>query len=243
MQKLPVVLLLSLLAAASGCKEAPPPVDTSVDNTTGAVDPADIDPDRFILADDLLSRIDSDIEHFVFDVRAEASYVHSHITGALSLPYGQFDQQDLAGFKKLSLDSTVVTYCGCPRHLAGLVADQLIEWGYSNVRVLYEGYWHWRDNGYPIVGRQAQALTALHFKGEIQPDGRYAANTDVFIRNPRNGQLEATLTDHRGRFSTDFRVYGYRAEDEFELRIGSLDAPVSQRVTVGPDGVGVVSVN
>ena len=44
-----------------------------------------------------------------------------------------------------------------------------------------------------------------------------------------NGQLEAAATDALGRFETGFHVLDYRPDDLFEIRVGSLDAPVVHR--------------
>jgi len=101
------------------------------------------------------------------------------------------------------------------------------------VRVLYEGFWYWRDGNFPVAGLQLQLTSELRLAGVIVSGDRPLAGTDVFIRNARNGQLEAAQTDASGRFETGFHVYGYRPDDEFEIRVGSLDAPVAHRLDAG----------
>ena len=65
--------------------------------------------------------------HYVFDVRAEASYAESHIKSLLSMPYGITDSEDVAALAQMTPDTPIVTYCGWQHALAGLAADQLIE--------------------------------------------------------------------------------------------------------------------
>ena len=228
----PVNCLLLAIFLAGGCSEYPQ--SGSNNQTSGPVDEKklEIDSSRYILAADLLDRMKAETDHFVFDVRARASYGEAHIDGALSMPYGKVEKSELAAIDGLGLDTSIVTYCGCPHHLAGLAADQLIAWGYRDVRVLYEGFWYWVEHRYPVAGTNSQALTEIRFAGELQQNGTPLAATDIFVRNLRNGQLEAAATDEAGRFEMAFHVYGYRLTDRFEIKIGALDAPVHSRVRV-----------
>jgi len=225
-----VLLIVLALTMVVGCQEAQ---QSSSSTPSSAEDDLVIDTARFIRAADLLKRIEIETGHFVFDVRARKSYTESHIRNAVSMPYGQFEPQDVAALDQMALDTPIVTYCGCPHHLAGLTADQLIEWGYRNVRVLYEGFWHWRDNQFPIAGLQTQQTRELRLAGIIVSGDRPLAGTDVFILNTRNGQLEAAATDASGKFETGFHVLDYRPDDQFEIRVGSPDAPVTHRLSAG----------
>jgi rhodanese-related sulfurtransferase len=238
-----VVLLLVLASAvAMGCEESPQsgssnpspnPSPSETAATPTAEEEVAIDTTRYIRAADLLARLEDETGHFVFDVRSEKSYNESHVRDALSMPYGKVEPQDVARLAQMTPDTPVVTYCGCPHHLAGLAADQLIEWGYRNVRVLYEGYWYWKDNKFPVAGLQRQQTRELQLAGLILSEDQPLADTDVFILNTRNGQLEAAATDARGRFETGFHVLDYQPEDQFEIRIGGLDAPVAHRFRTG----------
>jgi rhodanese-related sulfurtransferase len=227
-------LLLLTLIVAVGCEETP-----QANTTPAPADPAGpavkeevvIDEVRFIRADDLLKRVKNESGHFVFDVRNKDSYAESHVRNSVSMPYGQFEPEDVAGLNKMTLDTPIVTYCGCPHHLAGLAADRLIEWGYRDVRVLYEGFWHWRDNQMPLAGLQVQQTSELRLAGIVVSDEQPLVDTEVFILNTRNGQLEAAATDANGRFETGFHVLNYQPDDQLEIRIGSLDAPVAHRLS------------
>ena len=165
----PSFLLLTLILAV-GCEET-----LQSDSPPSSAEPAvkqdvTIEEARFMRAADLLRRLENDTGHFVFDVRSKNSYAESHVRNALSMPYGQFEPGDVAGLNQMTLDMPIVTYCGCPHHLAGLAADRLIEWGYRDVRVLHEGFWHWRDNQFPIAGLQVQQTSELRLAGIIMSD-------------------------------------------------------------------------
>ena len=227
-RSLSLVFLVTLLML-TGCSEPPLPPQTANDRA-----PADIDTQRYMLSSNLLARLDNAPRMLVFDVRARTSFQDSHIRGAFNMPYGQFEQPDVVALGDVTPDTHIVTYCGCPHHLAGLAADQLIAWGYNKVRVLYEGFWYWRDRGYPVDGLQAVSITTLRFAGRIAPDDRPLTGTDVFIRHVRNGQLEAVATDASGRFETDFHVLDFRAEDRFDVLVGSLEASVSTSLQAAP---------
>lgn len=218
------LLLLSLAAIVLvGCDSG-----QQTTTETGA-DDAPIDLTRYIRAATLLEQMGTQGGPLIFDVRAEVSYQEAHIESALSMPYGKVEQSDLAAMSGVNLDSAIVTYCGCPHHLAGLAADQLIEWGYTNVRVLYEGFVWWRENDLPLAGLMQQPVTMLQFAGRVAEDAGPLASTDVFIRNVRNGQLEAAATDRDGRFHTEFPIIGYRPDDQFEVIVESLENAVVLR--------------
>jgi rhodanese-related sulfurtransferase len=225
------LLLLSVaLTLFVGCDE-PQQSDNKPAPSAPSAEEVAIDTTRFIRAADLLDRVENKTGHFVFDVRNKNSYAESHVRNALSMPYGQFEPQDVAGLDQMTLDKPIVTYCGCPHHLAGLAADQLIEWGYRDVRVLHEGFWYWRDNQFPLAGLQAQQTSELQFAGIIVSGDQPVVGTEVFIRNIRNDQLEAAATDANGKFETGFHVLDYRPDDQFEIRVGSLNAPVARRLS------------
>ncbi|MEM7294428.1 MAG: rhodanese-like domain-containing protein [Pseudomonadota bacterium] len=207
-----------------GCKDAPQAgSENTVEQSQTAPQPI-TDPARFISAVEVLTKLESNEAQWVFDARSKHSYDELRIAGAMSFPYEQFDEADLAAVKGLEKDSPIVTYCGCPHFLAGLVADQIVAFGYTNVKVLHEGFFHWRDNSFPVEGLNAQATTLLKFAGTLHKEGEPLAYTNVFIRNQRNGQLEATRTDSSGNYETGFHVYSYRRIDQFELHVGRLDA-------------------
>ena len=200
----------------------------------------------YISAADLGKHFEDNTVPFIFDVRSEHSYQKSHIRTALSMPYNQTDDDRLASVEGLGQDSLIITYCGCPRHLSGLAAKDLGERGYTNVQVLYEGYWHWVDNGYPVVDNESTALSTLQFEGKVTRVDRPVAGETIFLKHQRTGQLEATSLDEDGAFAVDFHLYDYQAEDEFAVILSALNhAPmgtISASRNGPPTGV-IIEVN
>ena len=237
MNKVPVILCvifsLSLLASCSESPNLEIANDTMHQQETVAITTNPEDPD-YILVEELSSRLVDGSAPFVFDVRAKASYAESHIVAAYSTPYGQTDQPELDKIEGLKTSSEIVTYCGCPRHLSTLMARHLGDLGYHNVKVLYEGYWHWKDNNYPIVEGVIATRTSLRFEGDLVGNVD-SSESDVFIRNNRNGQLEAARTDVNGRFSTYFEVLDFQPTDTFSVYVNSLEFQAMNDVVARPD--------
>lgn len=180
----------------------------------------------YISAVDLNQRYKDSNTPMVFDVRSKASFAQSHIQFALHVPYGKTSEDDLSQINGLRKDSEIVTYCGCPRHLSSLAAKHLTDLGYSNVKVLYDGFWVWRDSGYPTVTAQQSAdTTELRFRGQLAGETKQVANTDLFVRHTKTGQLEAARTNIKGEFEFEFHLYDYESSDHFEFIVADLNNP------------------
>jgi rhodanese-related sulfurtransferase len=182
---------------------------------------------NYISADELNIRFDTSVIPYIFDVRSKPSFEKSHIESSFSMPYGKTDDQMLANTSGLSLDSEIITYCGCPRHLSTLSAKDLTERGYTNVKVLYEGFWHWKDSGYPTLVSDATAqLTQLRFAGSVASSDIPVSGIDIFLKHP-SGQLEAAITDLKGEFQIEFHLYDYKDADLFEIIVADInDSPI-----------------
>jgi mono/diheme cytochrome c family protein/rhodanese-related sulfurtransferase len=88
----------------------------------------------------------------MIDARPTSDYLRMHIPGAISVPY--FDMRDL---DKVPNDGTwVVTYCVCPHEESGRVLEELRKRGYSNTAILDEGFFVWKEQGYPIEAAAGQ---------------------------------------------------------------------------------------
>ena len=209
----------------------------------------------YISADDLNTLFSKNELPFIFDVRSEASFEQSHITNALSMPYGKTDDTRLTS-AGLTKDSFIVTYCGCPRHLSSLSAADLSERGYSNIKVLYEGYWHWKDSGYPVIERQGKvAITQLKFKGLVtqsnNSSNNLADNTgnvpvsgiDLFLKHQESGQLEAVATNPEGEFEVEFNVYDYQDTDLFEVIIADINSSPIKHTTGQKESVNYLNIH
>ena len=242
---LAAAVALLALAACSQEQEAPQSSTTlapTQPETTASSSPvADANAAAFkpsyISAEDLGARYAANDIPFVFDVRSTAAFKKSHIVDSLSMPYGQTGDTELAAVEGLNKDSEIVTYCGCPRHLSGLAAKDLEGRGYTNVKVLYDGFWVWIEEGYPTyhANQTAAVVTPLHVAGSVSENDVPTAATDVFLRHRNSGQLEAVRTGSDGAFAVDFHLYDYRPGDEFDVMLGSLDSAPVMTVTLGPD--------
>ena len=84
----------------------------------------------------------------LLDARAHGDYLYGHISGAISLPF--YLLRDY--IDELPQDTWIINYCGCPHAVSGRAYDALKEAGFEKTAVLDEGYYVWRDRGYPISG-------------------------------------------------------------------------------------------
>jgi rhodanese-related sulfurtransferase len=102
---------------------------------------------ELIAAEDALEAVNSGEAIFV-DVRDEASYLQSHIAGALSAPLREISNW-VEEFESRGV--TVITYCACPAEETSLAAAaQLISSGFRDVVVLKGGIQGWDAAGLPL---------------------------------------------------------------------------------------------
>ena len=85
------------------------------------------------------------------DARPHGSYKKGHIEGARSVPWEDFEEHRNELMRGTSKDAKIIAYCdgetcGASRELA----FGLIKMGYSNVRVLVEGWEIWKGAGLPV---------------------------------------------------------------------------------------------
>ena len=89
---------------------------------------------------------------FFLDARAPADYAAGHIANALSLPAEAFDQHFPQVASYLTTDSVIVCYCdGTECDISHRVAELLRQRGYTNVRILKNGYTEWNKAAYPTT--------------------------------------------------------------------------------------------
>ena len=217
--------------------------ETGSNQQTAAAEPEFV-PD-YISAADLNKQFEQDSVPFIFDVRGKQSYEQSHIKSALSMPYGKTEDSDLARVTLLDKNSEIITYCGCPRHLSTLAAADLTGRGYNNIKVLYEGFWHWKEQQFPTVENvtNTASTTVIRFKGELLENQNAVPGQDLFLQHARSGQLEAVRTDNRGRFELVFHLYGYQRDDQFNLIVANLANVPTMQLSANPDKPNIVNVS
>jgi rhodanese-related sulfurtransferase len=85
------------------------------------------------------------------DARSRDNYEDGHIPGAVSMPVGEFDRLIDAFMDQHALDQTIVTYCsGRTCEDSHLLAQLLLDFGYSDVKIFIDGFPGWEAEGHPI---------------------------------------------------------------------------------------------
>lgn len=143
-----VVLIRSWATPVTGELPEPfePDLSEAVINEDGPVADFDLREGRFAAAADIHTAMESGEAFVLIDARPTADYLESHLLGALSIPF--YDIQNY--IDDLPRDYFVITYCGCPHAVSGQAADALLAAGFEKVAVLDEGYYFWRDQGWPL---------------------------------------------------------------------------------------------
>ena len=101
---------------------------------------------RYLGVNDLHGAIEAGFRLILLDARPTSDYLLEHISGAVSVPFFQVSEV----VDQLPMDTWIVCYCGCPHEESGLAADALIALGYDKVKVLDEGFFVWKDSGFPV---------------------------------------------------------------------------------------------
>ena len=87
---------------------------------------------------------------FFLDARSPADYAAGHIANALSLPAENFDEHYPQIAPMLTTDTAIVAYCdGTECELSHELTKRLRDRGYTNVRILMNGWTSWHKAGYP----------------------------------------------------------------------------------------------
>jgi cytochrome c oxidase cbb3-type subunit 3/ubiquinol-cytochrome c reductase cytochrome c subunit len=124
----------------------PGAVGPVVQNPTGP-DPGFIAGQRYTPADVVNAALGRGAAMAFVDARAPSDYVGGHLAGATNVPF-----YEIALYRDaLPRDFWIVAYCGCPHAESGVVADDLLGHGFTKVTILDEGFFVWRDRGYPVT--------------------------------------------------------------------------------------------
>jgi rhodanese-related sulfurtransferase len=147
----PSVLCLTMLAAtgilspfAGGRLMAQEQVATEASKTDSTVE---AEFTLYVSIDELKREMDRGADLILLDARSRPDYLFDHITGAISMPFYEVDER----FTELPKDKWVIAYCACPRAEAENAVGVLKTKGFHKVAVMYDGYFEWRDRGFPIT--------------------------------------------------------------------------------------------
>jgi rhodanese-related sulfurtransferase len=84
------------------------------------------------------------------DAREPVDYAVGHIATAFNLPAANFEQYFPEVAQMLTFESPIVVYCnGEECELSHRLADKLHEQGYTNIRLLHNGWTVWQNAGLP----------------------------------------------------------------------------------------------
>lgn len=118
----------------------------------GTLNPEGEDPqfmlrdDRFVGIEAVNAALQAGQRVFLLDARARADHFRERITDSVSIPHFELEQY----LERLPRDVWIVAYCGCPHAISGQAFDILAAAGFERIAVLDEGYYEWRDAGYPV---------------------------------------------------------------------------------------------
>jgi rhodanese-related sulfurtransferase len=112
----------------------------------------DIVLDDLEISDVALAKKLYDSQEFVFvDARSRDDYDEGHISGAVSLPVGQFDEKIEVFLEQYPPEKAIVTYCsGRTCEDSHKLAQLLLAFGYTEINVFIDGFPGWEAEGHPI---------------------------------------------------------------------------------------------
>ena len=92
------------------------------------------------------------------DARPQDDYEKGHIKGALGLPWNEVDRNFMRVTEDTSPDTPIITYCdGETCELSHNLAIFLLDMGFSNVRILINGWALWKEGNLPIESGSSTA--------------------------------------------------------------------------------------
>lgn len=169
----------------------------------------------FISAD--LAKVLYDRKQAVFvDVRGKTAFEAEHIQGAMLFPLVNLQEGKLP---PLSRDTAMILYCGCPHGLSEEAGRILKSHGYTTVYILDEGFYGWKEKGYPVRSNPKKLQGFKEWRLYGYASG-VSAGTKVFVTHLPTGETESFFIGEKGRFETYFPLYGAKEKDPLEFRIG-----------------------
>lgn len=100
---------------------------------------------RYVSVNEVYKAYAAGKSFMIIDARPRNDYFRDHITGAVSIPFYDVKKE----IEKLPKTIWIITYCACPHEMSGKAADTLKAAGFDKVGVLNEGFFNWKDKGYP----------------------------------------------------------------------------------------------
>lgn len=178
-----------------------------------------------------LAKVLYDRKQAIFmDVRGKASYEAEHIEGAVLFPLTELQQGKVP---PLPHDTLIILYCGCPHGLSEEAARILLQKGFSSVYVLDEGFYGWKEKGYPVRSnpKKLEGFKEWRIVGSVRGASE---GTKIFVKHIPTGEVESFIVLPKGSFQLFFPLYGAREGDILEFRFGekTIRHPLKEKETL-----------
>ncbi len=110
---------------------------------------------------------------YFLDARPKAEFNVSHLQKAVQVGYDDFDVNAVRFIPK---DAEIIVYCSIGAR-SQTVGEKLKKAGYTNVKNLYGGLFHWININYPLVDSKGKTTTKIH--GYSKEWGKWIKNGSV----------------------------------------------------------------
>lgn len=100
-------------------------------------------------------------EAILLDAREPKEFKISHIKNAICVGYDKFDLEKTLAKLPKDKDAKIVVYCSLGIR-SEVVADRLIEAGYTNVFNLYGGIFKWKNEDFQVVDTLGNITERVH---------------------------------------------------------------------------------
>lgn len=95
---------------------------------------------------------------FFLDTRMKKEYNVSHIKNAIHVGYDDFSIKRISYIPK---NAVIIVYCSIGVRSQD-IGKKLKKAGYTNVRNLYGGLFHWANSGFPMINSSGKKTTSIH---------------------------------------------------------------------------------
>ncbi len=181
---------------------------------------------------EMLRPMQKDYNIVFVDVRGHTSYKEEHITGALDVPLMEMRRGNMKQILALDRTTFLVTYCGCPHAMAEEAAEILVKKGFATVAVLDDGYYGWKDLGYPVTGLQHEPapkapgtpgkpqsrtpFKKLLLQGQVDAE---LVGQKIEVHDYSTGQMELGTVGEKGQFELHMPYYGNPENLHLDYRV------------------------
>lgn len=95
---------------------------------------------------------------YFLDTRSKEEFEVSHIKNAIRVGYDNFS---ISSVKAIPKDAEIIVYCSIGARSQD-VGEKLKKAGYTNVKNLYGGLFHWANRSFPMVNSTNERTTRIH---------------------------------------------------------------------------------